>query len=95
MAAISSNSYDYKAVETVPVIASFDRSGRIVPLYVRLGRDSYKVQSCWASRKHGGIEEFHCRVVDGSCLKPLLLTYYKDEDVWAVPGHALDPDRDR
>lgn len=85
-AKISGNSYDFKAVTPVPVIASFDTHGHILPLYVRLDGISYKICSCRADRKFSGIVEFCCRLYDGNSIKILTLTYYKKEDVWAVPG---------
>lgn len=42
---ISFNSYDYERVKCVPVIASFDSDGHIMPLYVRINGQPFKVES--------------------------------------------------
>lgn len=82
----SYHSYDHTSMVFVSVIASFDTQGHIVPLYVRLDKESYRISSCWASKCHSGIVEFHCKLIDGNYEKPLLLTYYPAEQVWGVPG---------
>lgn len=84
-ATVSYTSFDYKHVQMVPVIASFDTKGRIVPLYVRIEENVYRIESFYPKCKFSGIEEFHCELIDGNYRKPLLLTYYKNEDVWAIP----------
>lgn len=84
-AVISYTSYDYKPITIVPVIASFDTDGHIAPLYVRINGESYKVDSFWTSCKFANSIEFHCKLIDHDIRKPLLLTYYKAEDIWAIP----------
>ena len=86
---VSAGPYDCRQIAIVPVIASFDPSGRIIPLYVRIKGIPYKIDSCRANRKLGGIEEFYCKIRDGEYWKPLLLTYYKEEGAWTVPGYAV------
>ena len=68
----------------VPVIASFDSEGRIVPLYVRINGDSYKIESARMSCIFSNIVEFHCKVIDGEAIKPLLLTFYRREGMWTT-----------
>ena len=86
---VSAGPYDCRQIAIVPVIASFDTGGCIIPLYVRIKGIPYKIDSCRANRRLAGIEEFHCRIRDGKCWKPLLLTYYREEGAWTVPGYAV------
>ncbi|MDD3362672.1 MAG: hypothetical protein PHW34_13470 [Hespellia sp.] len=81
----SFTSFDYQQIVIVPVIASFTTDGHITPIYVRIGGDPYKVDSFWIKSNFNKQLEFHCQIIDHGCLKPLLLTYYKNEDVWAIP----------
>lgn len=83
-ATVSYTSHDYQAVTAVPVIASFDSDGHISPLYVRINHESYKIASFWVRSNFANTIEFNCKIIDGEFLKPLLLTYYKAEDVWAI-----------
>lgn len=69
----------------VPVIASFDAEGHVKPLYVRINESSLKVYSSWLKPSFQGVLEFQCNVIDNNCLKPLLLTYHKRENVWTIP----------
>lgn len=88
---VSRCSHDYKPTTIIPVIASFDTDGHIAPLYVRIDGESYKVDSYWSSCKFANSIEFHCKLIDHGVKKPLLLTYYKAEDIWAIPGHDDRP----
>ena len=81
---VSYTAYDVKPNTIVPVIASFDTEGHVKPLYVRIGELSLKVHSSWLKPSFPNIFEFHCKVVDGDFLKPLILTYYRHEMVWAI-----------
>lgn len=81
---VSYTAYDVKPNTIVPVIASFDTEGHVKPLYVRIGELSLKVHSSWLKPSFQNVFEFNCKVVDGDCLKPLILTYYRNEMVWAI-----------
>lgn len=82
---ITYHAFDYKKVTMVPVIASFDTDGNILPLYVRIHGNSLKIQSSRVHRVLSNIIEFHCKVIDYNCLKPLVLSYYQAENVWVIP----------
>ncbi len=83
-AKVSYTSYDYKDISIVPVIVSFDTKGRIVPLYVRIAGESYRIDSFYVQKRFESIFTFCCQLIVGDCLKPLQLTYYKEEDVWGI-----------
>ena len=82
---VSCKSFDETATSIVPVIASFDATGHIKPLYVRLGRTSFKICDCFVNSKYSGITEFRCTISVGVSLKPLQLSYYSSEGMWTVP----------
>lgn len=90
MAFISYTSFDFKTIEIVPVIASFDTEGHICPLYVRIGRNSFKINSYFVSSKYSNITEFRCKIADRDCSRPLSLTYYGTEGMWTIP--RISPD---
>ncbi|MCI5504277.1 MAG: hypothetical protein SPI87_01430 [Anaerobutyricum sp.] len=83
---ITYHSFDDKQVIMVPVIASFDTDGNILPLYVRIRGNSLKVQSSHIHHVSPNIIEFHCRVIDYNRLKPLALSYYQSEKIWGIPS---------
>ncbi|MCQ2521808.1 MAG: hypothetical protein MJ105_05465 [Lachnospiraceae bacterium] len=87
-AKISYTTYDYKEVTLVPVIASFDTAGRIVPLYVRLSGEVYRVDSFFVNERFENIKSFRCQILVRDTLKPLQLTYYKEEDVWGIAANS-------
>lgn len=84
---VSYNSYDFRNVEVVPVIASFDSLGHIKPLYVRIGENAWRVDSYWEKYSTFDIVSFNCRVSYEEYVQNLLLTYYAREAVWTIPKY--------
>ena len=82
---ITYHAFNLEKVTMVPVIASFDTDGNILPLYVRIHGNSLKVQSSRIHHVSPNIIEFHCRVIDYNRLKPLILSYYQSEKIWVIP----------
>lgn len=77
--------HDNKRIRLVPVIASFDTDGNIVPLYIRFGEESLKVyNSVMSDSSTYKLFVFHCQVMDGEIVKPVRLTYFLEDNVWAV-----------
>ena len=81
----SYNSHDYVPVDIVPVIASFDDKGHIAPLYVRIDGCSYKVSSYWVKTSFSNSIAFNCQLIDNDSLKPVMLTFFQDENIWTIP----------
>lgn len=81
---ISNSNFDCTSTIIVPVIASFDSEGRIKPLYARIHGTSYKIDSSRMSSNFVNTAEFHCKVIDGNSLKPLLLTFHRREGMWST-----------
>ena len=73
----------------IPVIASFDSDGHIKPLYVRINGEAFKVHSSWIKPSFQGTIEFECKVIDREYLKPLNLTYHKQDCVWTIPKSSM------
>ena len=86
---ISNTSYAFYNVDIVSVIASFDTDWHVKPLYVRINGDSLKVHSSWLKPSFRGTLEFQCKVIDGDCIKPLILTYHQAEYVWTIPKISI------
>ena len=83
------NEYADKNSNILPVIASFDSEGRIHPLYVRINGDSFKIVSSHITANYINTIEFFCKVIDREdedfvTYKPLILTFYRRECVWAT-----------
>lgn len=76
---------DSPNLQIVSVIAAFDTDGNAKPLYVRICDESLKVYSASIKRKYSGIIEYRCQIIDGNYLKPIDLTYFPQEYLWAIP----------
>lgn len=84
---VSYTSYDFNNATLVPVIASFDSEGHIMPLYVRINGESFKIRSAWQKPSFGSTSVFQCQIEDNGTIKPLLLTFHQRENVWAMSKH--------
>lgn len=82
---VSYTSLDLERTAIVPVIASFDSGGHVCPLYVRLGREAFRINEYFVSSKYSNVIEFRCKITDGDSEKPLQLTFYSVEGMWTVP----------
>ena len=85
---LSLNSHDYLSMQIVPVIASFNSDGQIKPLFVGLNGERYKIDSYWVGQCFSNQIIFHCKVITGDTLRPLILTYYMHECIWTIPNHS-------
>lgn len=84
-AKVSFTTYDTDHTQIVTAIASFDSQGHVLPLYIGINGNSYKVHSAWMKPAFKGHLEFNCQIIDDGCLKPVVLSYHKTEDVWTIP----------
>lgn len=67
----------------VPVIASFDTEGHIVPLYVRINRKAYKLKIIYCQPINSkGIYKYHCSYNDHNFYHEIYLTYNKRLNFW-------------
>ena len=81
---ISKNYFDCAGTVIVPVIASFNTDGKIMPLYVRIQGISYKIDSSWMYSNFISTVDFNCKIIDGDSLKPLILIYHRKEGLWST-----------
>lgn len=83
---ISKGLRDCSHLRLVSVIASFDTSGSVVPLYVRIDGESLKIYNATLTNVSTyKLYTFDCEVMDGDMVKPLRLTYHLEENVWSIP----------
>ena len=82
----SYNIKDCAHLRLVPVIISFDTSGQIKPLYIRINDESFKVYKSVVIEKFHNQTTFLCEVADGEYIKEVKLTYFANESLWAIPS---------
>lgn len=76
-------SYNPSTMSTVPVIASFDGSGNIKPLYVRVQGKALKVLSCWGQKEYLAIK-YHCSLELDGYVKEIILIYHPSHLFWTI-----------
>lgn len=81
---ISYNSYDASWMLPVSVIASYNVTGSILPLYVGHKGKSYKVLSA-ALKKSGALDLFDCKIDIHGRARNVTLTYHRALNLWTVP----------
>lgn len=83
------NHSHYSHLNIISVIASFDSEGHVKPLYVRIADESFKVHSSYVKSYCSGILELNCQIIDQEYLKPLTLTYFPHDRIWAMPKNSI------
>lgn len=68
----------------VPVIASYDASGNILPLYLGYNGESYKVVSAILKPGHR-IKVFQCKLDVYGRVRNVTLSFHPNENVWTIP----------
>ena len=82
---ISYGLHDSPNLKIVPVISSFDCSGRIVPLYVRLQGEAFKIYNAYEFDSTYSILRFRCEIIDHGRIKLIKLTYHVSYHTWSMP----------
>lgn len=83
---LSYNSHDLNNQTAIPVIASFNNKGQLMPLYIGINGKQYKVHSYTIRRNFANQIEFQCKVIVDDMLKLLIITYYIKECLWTIPN---------
>ena len=83
MARNSYTDYSYLKPKKVSVIASFDTNGKIRPLYVRIGSESYKISTFREKSRFSNVTEFHCQI-DRDKGSQVILTFYQADGFWGI-----------
>lgn len=71
----------------VSVICSFDTTGKVMPIFIRLGSNPYKIERCIEAARapyERKLSLYHCSVIDGNVRKDLDLYFDKDKYVWQI-----------
>lgn len=71
------------------VIVSFDSEGHMKPLYVRIDGSPFKIHSSFVKSCCSDIIEFSCQIIDREYMKPLTLTYFPHDRIWAMPKDPI------
>ena len=82
---ISYGLHDSPHLTLVSVISSFDCEGNIIPLYVRIGKESLRIHNAYQCESTFRVLNFRCEVIDHNRIKPLKLSYHKADLVWSMP----------
>lgn len=83
-ATISRFPYEYQKGETIPVIASFSDNGKVLPLYLRINEESYKVIECHEVDNNRSVAEFRCFIEDCGIRKEVRVKYFYAEAIWFI-----------
>jgi len=81
---VSNSTHDYETLEHVPVIASFNQNGNMMPIYVGIDGQRFKIVSACLRSGFNNVMDFNCQINDGNYIKPIRLIYYKDDGIWAL-----------
>lgn len=85
-AKVSHGLHDCEHLTPVSVLSSFDSHGNILPLYVRIGEESIKIDTaCQTSESNHRILHFNCEATDGEIVRPIKLWYHINDMVWTMP----------
>jgi hypothetical protein len=68
----------------VPVIASYDTEGNILPLYLGYKGESYKILSATFKPEYD-IKTFQCKIDVYGRVRNVTLSYHPCENVWTIP----------
>ena len=68
----------------IPVIASFDTTRSIKPLYIRINEESFKVYKAIVIETFLHQTTYQCEIEDGEYIKHVKLTYFANESLWAI-----------
>lgn len=74
-------------MNVIPVIASFDTAGDILPLYLAVDNEQYKILSVTPVPSLI-LSVFKCKVDVCGYIKHITLTFHAKERVWTIPKHA-------
>ena len=85
MTAIVSNGLkDCSHLTIVPVISSFDREGNVLPLYVRLEGQPFKIYNPYVCESNTRILTFRCEIITNNMVRNIKLKYFVHDLVWCL-----------
>ena len=84
-ATVSKGLKDCTPLKVVPVIATYDGNGNILPLYVRIGEESFKIYNAYVSESTYRILTFKGEVMVQDAVRPIKLSYFMNDLIWCIP----------
>lgn len=84
-ATVSKGLNDCTHLKVVPVIATYDGNGNILPLYVRIGEESFKIYNAYVSESTYRILTFKGEVMVQDAVRPIKLSYFMNDLIWCIP----------
>ena len=84
-AKVSHGLKDCTHLTVVPVIATYDGNGNILPLYVRIGEESYKIYNAYVSETMYRILTFKGEIMVQDTVLPIKLSYFINDLIWCLP----------
>lgn len=84
-ATVSKGLKDCTHLKVVPVIATYDGNGNILPLYVRIGEESFKIYNAYVSESTYRILTFKGEVMVQDAVRPIKLSYFMNDLIWCIP----------
>lgn len=83
-----SDSFENNSMKAIPVIASFNTTGTIKPLYIRIHERTLKITSCWFQEEFL-IVKYHCTVQFEGFTRNIVLLYHPSHSFWTVSRDVL------
>lgn len=84
-ATVSTGLKDCPNLKVVPVIATYDGNGNILPLYVRIGEETFKIYNAYVSESTYRILTFKGEVMVQDSVRPIKLSYFMNDLIWCIP----------
>ena len=85
-ATISKGVKDCFHLKVVPVIATYDGNGNILPLYVRINEETFKIYNAYVSESNFRILTFSGEVMVQDAVRPIKLSYFINDLMWCIPN---------
>ena len=84
-ATVSTGLKDCTHLKVVPVIATYDGNGNILPLYVRIDEETFKIYNAYVSESTYRILTFKGEVMVQDAVRPIKLSYFMNDLIWCIP----------
>lgn len=86
-ATVSHGLKDCTHLRTVPVISTFDGNGNVLPLYVKLEGETFKIYNAYVSESTFQILTFKGEVMaQNNTVKQITLNYFLNDLIWCIPN---------
>lgn len=69
-------------IQKIQVIASFNTKGQVLPLWVKIGSMTFKIESCVLKSTQVHIYNFSCEIIDESIKKTIRIAFNARDCLW-------------